>query len=494
MYGLYSAIVIRNDHFFESGTIRIKIFNWYLAPNYVNGEVQNIDDISTSEFLAKRDGNLSESGFEDIDNVTNEDFEALLFSPLGGGKNYGLFTLPQVNTKGVVAFLDLEFEKPIWLGGYFNPIKDENFKTIGVNIPTDRPDQEGEDTNGAKDGKKEIDGNEGTIIFRGKRTWHNEGDSSDLIPLSFDNVRTDNLIVIDNENLVRLRHFTKYKPKEGGMDYETEPKSLHWQDFTIDRGDTGVEEYDGQETDPKNGLERLTFTIYNEENMRTNTFQINEGKTHFRIENKPDGPEKKGTKSKEDRYFDIYYDQGKLHIITEWKKNVDGEDVKKKHEVIIDEDQLYSDIKDDKNKKRHTTTKDIRQIHNDIKNDKDNKRHITTIDEDQFHTEVQDNNTSKIHFSTMTVDELHSKITVPGKTNETKIEGGKTYNSVKGSSGTTTYHFSGNDASALSYIDYHGHSIEAGPSGINLVSGFGTKVEIGTADVKINGPNFKVLL
>ena len=472
MHGLYSAMVIRNDHFFKYGTIRVRIFNWYMAPNFVNGEVQNTDDISTDEFMAKRDGNLSESGFEDIDEITHEDFECLLFSPLGGGKNYGLFALPQVNTKGAVAFLDGEWEKPIWIGGYFNPIKDENFKTIGVNIPTDRPDQEGPDTNGAKDGEKEIEGNEGTIIFRGKRTWHNDDDTSDLIPLSFENVRTDNLIVIDNDNLIRLRHFTKYKPKEGGKEYETEPKSLHWQDFTIDKGDSGAEEYDDQETDPKQGLERVTLTVYNEENMRTNTFQMNEGKTHFRIENKPDGPEKKeGEKSKEDRYFDIYYDQGKLHIKTEWKKDKGGSPVQKIHEVILDEDQLHSDIQDNKNKKRH----------------------ITTFNVDEFHSDIQDNKNSKNHFATMTTEELHSKITVPGKTNETKLEGGKTYNMVKGSSGAVTYHFSGNDSDALSYTDFYGHSIKANSGGILLTTGFGTNVDIGPASVTVNGTNMTVL-
>ena len=457
---LYSAVCIRNDYFWSTGTIRVRIFKWYTVPNLIKDtedgkiKLQKIDDISTNKYFAKFDGNISENPHRK-DEVINqildhEEFEALVFSSLAGGKNYGLFSLPQVNSKGIVAFLEGDFEKPIWIGSFFEPIKDENFFKIGVNIPTDRPFQEGPDTNGAKNNQKEIDGDESTIIFRQKHTFHDFDDEDDLKPLNWENVRTSNLYSLDQKK-VRLIHFSKYKPKENGKEYEKETKVLHWQDFAIDRGDTGVTEYEGQEVDTKNGLERVTFTVFNEENMRKNTFQMNEGKTHIRIENKEDGPEKKGEKDKTIRNYDIIIDQGKLHILTNYEKDSSGNEVKKSQEVIIEEEQFHIDIKDDKNRKRH--------------------------------------------FSTMNVERLHSKISDnnSGKTNETIIDLDKSYNKIEGSSGFTEYHFS-TLSDALKYVDYIGNTIKANSSGIQMETSHGTNTELRSGDVIINNSNLKVLL
>jgi len=218
---LYEALCLDNRNYFETGTITVRIFEYYNAPRRIfdknKGKVTNtnVDDLS------KRPEMLTEGNKSSLDETTkgrSGDFEALVYAPLGGGRNYGMFALPQINEKGLITFLDGAFSKPIWMGSYFSAIRDpEDFNKIkAVNIPNEDPDKEGIDSDGSIDGAANNDldpttlkGDQRTIVLRTKKTTYDENDKTKMDFESTTNTSTENLIAIDDKK-VRVRHFTQW--------------------------------------------------------------------------------------------------------------------------------------------------------------------------------------------------------------------------------------------------------------------------------------------
>lgn len=122
LYGVYRAIVTDISCFKQTGKIktRISAFN--------NGAVSR-DLINGYE---------SES-FADI---TSRDILTDIMLPFGGGSNYGMFKLPQVNSVGLVAFIDASKTSPIWIGSTANSIIDEYNNITQLDFPTDRDNEE----------------------------------------------------------------------------------------------------------------------------------------------------------------------------------------------------------------------------------------------------------------------------------------------------------------------------------------------------------------
>jgi hypothetical protein len=215
---LYSALCLSNTKYFEKGTIRVRIFEYYSVPRKsydkdsktVKTTDPPIDDLSRNAKEVNKGLDQSLNGGAGGD----ADFEALVFAPLGGGRNYGMFALPKTNEKGVVAFLDGAFSKPMWMGSYFEPLRNEdNYSQVDfVNAPNDDPSKEGVGKDLGKDGvinSSEGDslvGDQNTIILRTKTTNPNpdNGDS-----MNFEVVSTENLIAIDDKK-VRVRHFSEW--------------------------------------------------------------------------------------------------------------------------------------------------------------------------------------------------------------------------------------------------------------------------------------------
>jgi len=210
---LYSALCLDNTKYFEKGTIKVRIFEYYSVPRRVfkDGKVEstNIDDLSKN----KEELTIGDKASLNDDKGVDADFEALVYAPLGGGRNYGMFALPKTNEKGVVAFLDGAFSKPIWMGSYFQPIrKEDDYNTVEfVNAPNDDPAQEGEGSDLAKDSVVNITdtadplaGDQDTIILRTKTTIPGEADEMD-----WEQTSTENLIAIDDKK-VRVRHNTQW--------------------------------------------------------------------------------------------------------------------------------------------------------------------------------------------------------------------------------------------------------------------------------------------
>lgn len=209
---IYSALCLDNTHYFEKGTIKVRIFEYYGIPKryYKDGKIinTNVDDLSKIEDeLTKGDaGSLEEGG-------ASADFEAMVFAPLGGGRNYGIFALPKTNEKGIVAFLDGSLSVPIWLGSYFQPIKNEKDynKVDFVNAPNEDPGIDGVGSDMAKEGAANVEnatvseemlGDQNTIILRTKTTI--PGASADM---DFEQTDSENLVALDSKK-IRVRHFT----------------------------------------------------------------------------------------------------------------------------------------------------------------------------------------------------------------------------------------------------------------------------------------------
>lgn len=191
----FTALCTDNSKFWSTGKISVRVFKYSGMPLFVKGKPTNYDDLKTLSVLRE-----TSRGDKDIE----QDFEAMVFTPLGGGKNYGLFMLPQINSKGIVTFLDGDFSKPLWVGSFFGNRYDSNgLQTGNINIPNDKPEEEGTNKDGIIGGEKKISGNESTIILRTRHT-----ESSDE-GVDWEKQNTENLVSI-GDSLVRLRHNTMW--------------------------------------------------------------------------------------------------------------------------------------------------------------------------------------------------------------------------------------------------------------------------------------------
>lgn len=115
LFGSYRAIVTDTDCFAETGTIktRISIFN---------------DGNSKSDLFSNFDKEKFEKDIE-------KDTFTRIFLPFGGGKDYGMFKLPQVNSIGIVQFIDGNAKFPIWMGSFSTLVKSDN--SVKSCYPTD---------------------------------------------------------------------------------------------------------------------------------------------------------------------------------------------------------------------------------------------------------------------------------------------------------------------------------------------------------------------
>jgi len=108
-YGIYKAIVTDNSSFYNTGKIRVRIQKFY------NQELSWDMSVSYNQ--------------NDFNKDLLNDVDALVHTPIGGGNNYGLFALPQINSVGLVQFLSGDINIPIWMGSFFRPEFDQN-KTL----------------------------------------------------------------------------------------------------------------------------------------------------------------------------------------------------------------------------------------------------------------------------------------------------------------------------------------------------------------------------
>jgi hypothetical protein len=243
---IYSALCIDNSKYYEKGTITVRIFAYYNSIRTSKGKSKQIDDLSSGAFKTEgTDHNL-------ITENLSEDFEALVYAPIGGGRNYGIFMLPQINSRGIVAFLDADFGKPIWLGSYFQPIRNpNNYKDIqAINFPSDK-EEDGTNKDGSVAGSANMDNSmDKTIVIRTKHT-----DSGNL---DWQTQDTENLVII-NDTKIKAKHITEWdngnpkKYQEFVLDGENEAAKIETLDengktvVSIEANKFSITLYDGSE-------------------------------------------------------------------------------------------------------------------------------------------------------------------------------------------------------------------------------------------------------
>lgn len=201
---IYPAIVLSTENFLKNGTIRIRIAQYYMG--------NMLWDLSKEPDFIKLGVN-EKSG-------SHNDFDAFVFSPIGGGKNYGVFFLPQENTRGLIAFMGNTTERGntcFWLGSIFQP-EFENGKLQTINFPSDKPDSNGASSDGFNEGATNLDTTDlnGALIIKLKSTDYNsqETDKEKVkTGLNWEKSNTENTIVI-NKNKIIIHHSSQYDDKQ----------------------------------------------------------------------------------------------------------------------------------------------------------------------------------------------------------------------------------------------------------------------------------------
>jgi hypothetical protein len=114
-------------------------------------------------------------------------------SPFGGGKGYGMFHLPQVNSCGIVEQLEGRLDAYVWLGTLY--------KNIGGSI--DLPEENGIENSDILENTDKIMNLENALVITTKRTIlenpldaHNENNKIDWFTRPVENV-----FVLDNEKV-----------------------------------------------------------------------------------------------------------------------------------------------------------------------------------------------------------------------------------------------------------------------------------------------------
>ena len=209
---IYSGIVIDNSTYFETGTIRVRMFRNYLSPRMDGDKKIAVDDLSTKPSMID-DGKLKDPDtgaiLEGISHP-NQDLDAWVFAPMGGGTNYGMFHLPQVNERGIISFLEGDLRKPVWMGSYFMPLVDPSNVIEQINAPNDN-------VTGTKDGvgydlasKDRPSGDPNAIIIRTKHTeLVPKGSDYDAEKLNWQNQTTENLVLLGSDQ-IRVRHYSDF--------------------------------------------------------------------------------------------------------------------------------------------------------------------------------------------------------------------------------------------------------------------------------------------
>jgi len=212
MSDIFEAIVIDTDQFYKTGTIKVKVFSL---------NVDKPNDL-TEPYVSDMYGKFDEYGCLD----------ARVFSPMAGGENYGIFYLPQVNSKGLVATVNDDRYNLIWMGSFFDVIEkqqgSDGQETVTINAPQDNA---ADDVSNLVDkGKdKRIKKTNEQIIIRTKSTNNYTQDETGTKTyakenMDWDTVHTDNLIVIDNKKIEITR-------TAGG--YNNEGELRKYQKFVI---------------------------------------------------------------------------------------------------------------------------------------------------------------------------------------------------------------------------------------------------------------------
>jgi hypothetical protein len=213
-FGDYQAVVTDNSEFYKRGYIRVRVsafysgdINWDLSQNYNDAEFKT---------------------------ALKDDIRCMIATPVGGGSGHGMFSLPQVNSVGIVSFLDGNVKKAIWKGSFINPQYDADGNFLNANVPNDKIESEGPGTDGLTSNGKNVDSEGGAFIFRQKSTESGNADN-----MNWDKNRTENLMVFSKKDL-KFVHVSKW---EENVDGSINPNE--YQEIAISEDDDDTSESKG---------------------------------------------------------------------------------------------------------------------------------------------------------------------------------------------------------------------------------------------------------
>jgi hypothetical protein len=195
---LYKAVVVDNTKFYSHGILLCRVEGMFL---------RNFDwDLSTDypESIELGNENPEQIGL----------VKCILSSPSGGGDNFGLLILPQINEKGLVAFLDNNRTKGVWIKSIFEPKYPKTTKPDGsievdrtediekVNIPNNDDNTE-EDGSISGESKQKTDPLKTNLIYRTKTTNKDSAEGVD-----FKENYTTNIVSIGEEGM-EISHYSE---------------------------------------------------------------------------------------------------------------------------------------------------------------------------------------------------------------------------------------------------------------------------------------------
>ena len=118
IFGIYKAIVTDTSCFKTTGKIKTRISAFY------NGSIpRNLKDGYSSD---------------DFADTKTRDMLTDIMMPFGGGYDYGMFKLPEINSVGLVAFIDASKTAPIWIGSTANQLINSDNTVVQSDLPSDK--------------------------------------------------------------------------------------------------------------------------------------------------------------------------------------------------------------------------------------------------------------------------------------------------------------------------------------------------------------------
>lgn len=166
---LYEALVIDNSEFYRTGRIKVRL-NFgdgrFLMKDMSINPQKSIEQ--TNRIMHQPEGEEPASG--DIGYSTSDVYVELT-TPMGGAYDYGLFTLPQPNTYGIVAnIFSVGRERYIWMGNIIptSPICNNIAGRVSmteINAPSDNEDRQNALSSAVTNISNEANS---TIIFKHK--------------------------------------------------------------------------------------------------------------------------------------------------------------------------------------------------------------------------------------------------------------------------------------------------------------------------------------
>lgn len=190
-YGNYQAVVTDISEFYKRGYIRVRVSAFYSG----SVEFDLAQTYADAEFKA----------------ALKDDIRCFVYMPMGGGPGHGMFSLPQVNSTGIVSFIDGNIKKATWMGTYVIPKYDDDGNFESADVPNDKLLYEGLGSDGiTKDGKN-VDVEGGAFIFRQKSTVPGSGEG-----LNWNENRTENLMVMGKDTL-KFNHATEWEERNDSL-------------------------------------------------------------------------------------------------------------------------------------------------------------------------------------------------------------------------------------------------------------------------------------